>query len=119
MSLLQVEDEINSVRYKNLFKLYVTQMLTNGKFDLLISQHLTNAQEELIKEILQADDSGLNQLYFFSFVAARGSKLEALNATKAFIDKLKYEKIDLGRVGSNEARFIYDVLSTLMRMHSH
>ena len=117
--LLSIEDELNPIRYKNIFKLYVRMMLKNNKFDLLTSQHLTDTQQEIVKEYLQSDESGLHQLLYFSFMASRGSTLDAIKYTKELIDKIKREKIDSNRIRREEAEFVYDVLKNLIRMHSH
>lgn len=94
-------------------------MLKNNKFDLLTSQHLTDTQQEIVKEYLQSDESGLHQLLYFSFMASRGSTLDAIKYTKELIDKIKREKIDSNRIRREEAEFVYDVLKNLIRMHSH
>lgn len=117
--LLNIENDMNPIRYKNVFRLYTNLLLKNGKFELLTSQHLTSKQTELVKEYLQSDESYLHQLYYFSFIASRGSTLEGLKHAQQFIDRIKHEKIDSNRGNKHDAEFVYEVLRTIIRMYSH
>ena len=117
--LLQLEDQINPIRYKNVFKLFTNQMLNDHKFELLTSYPLTDKQFDIVGDYLKSDESGLQQLFYFSFMSSRGSILDGLQYAKQFIDKLKRDKIDANRVGKDEAQFVYDVLKNMMRMYAH
>ena len=117
--LSEIEDEVNPIRYKNLYRMFVSHILMNKEFELLCSYHMSEKQEELVKELLRSHESGLNQLYYLSFIASRGSTLEGLKHAKEFFEKLKKESEDIRRAGAEEAGLMCKIVGMLIKMHSH
>jgi len=117
--LSEIEEEVNPIRYKNLFRMFVSHILHNKKFEQLCSFHMSEKQEELAKELLRSNESGLYQLYYLSFIASRGSTLEGLKHAKEFFEKLRRESEDIRRAGAEEAGLMCKIVGMLMRMHSH
>jgi hypothetical protein len=56
-----------------------------------------------VKDTLQNSESGLNQLYYLSYLASRGSTLDGLKHAKDFFDRLKRESENIRRAGAEEA----------------
>lgn len=102
-----------------MFKLFMNHILQNKKFEQLCSFHLTEKQEELVKDFLQNSSCGLNQLYYLPFLASRGSTLEGLKHAKGFFERLKKESENINRVGSEDAGLMADVVQLMMKNYSH
>lgn len=119
MMLLSIEDKVNNIRYKNIYQMFLNHILMNKKFELLCSYHLSERQEELTKDYLQSSESDLNQLYYLSFLASRGTTLEGLKYAKAFFDKLKSESEDKSRFGAEQASMMTEIVAYLIKYYSH
>ena len=103
----------------NIFRLFISHILSNQKFEQLCSYHLSERQEDLTKEFLRSNDSGLNQLYFLSFIASRGSTLEGLEYAKEFFEKLKKESENINSIGAEEAGILVKIVGFLIKLYSH
>ena len=119
LSLLDIENQVNPIRYKNIFRLFVNHIITHQKFEQLCSYHLSERQEELTKEYLRSSDSGLIQLYYLSFLASRKSTLDGLKYAKEFFEKLKMESENINAIGAEEALIMTRVVGLLMKLYSH
>lgn len=119
MLLLEIEDQINPIRYKNIFKMFITHILKSKKFEQLCSFQLSERQDELVREILQSNESGLNQLYYLSFLATRDSSLEGLKHATEFFDRLKRQSENINRAGAEEAELMKRIVAMLIKMHTH
>lgn len=119
MTLLSIEDKVNNIRYKNIYQMFLSHILMNKNFELLCSYHLSERQEELTKDFLQSSESDLNQLYYLSFLASRGTTLEGLKYAKAFFDKLKSESEDKSRFGAEQASMMAEIVAYLIKSYSH
>lgn len=119
LTLLDVEDQVNPIRYKNIFKLFLSHLISNKKFEQLCSYHLSQKQDELTRDYLSSNDSGLHQLYYLSFIASRGSALEGLKHATHFFDKLKKQSENINSFGSEEAATLVKIVGSLIKLYSH
>lgn len=119
LSLLDIEDKVNPIRYRNIFKLFLSHIISNKKFEHLCSFHLSERQQELTQDYLKSRDSGMQQLYYLSFIASRGSALEGLKHAVQFFDKLKQESENINSFGAEEARILVPIVGSLIKLYSH
>ena len=116
MLLLLKENDINSLRYKNVFSLFVNIMLNHKQFETLCSFSLSEKQEELIKEILC--DSRL-LCYYLPFTDSRKCLLDGLSKAKELFKKLHQEKEKAHGYSARDAQINYKLLGNLIKMYMH
>lgn len=116
MKLLLKESDINSLRYKNVFSLFVNIMLNHKQFETLCSFSLSERQEELIKDIFC--DSRL-LCYHLPFAESRKCLLEGLSKAKELFKKLHQEKERSHGYSAKETQINYKLLGNLIKMYKH
>ena len=116
MKLLLKENDINSLRYKNVFSLFVNIMLHNNQFESLCSFSLSERQEEIIEELFS--DSRL-LWYYLPFADSRKKLLEGLIKAKELFKKLHNEKERAHGYSAKDTMINYRLFGSLIKMYKH